>query len=299
MRIFISGGTGFVGRHLVRHLLGQGHEVAATGRRATQSVVDHPLFRYICADTIQPGPWQQSVTDADWVINLAGKSIFGRWNRIYKEQLQESRLLTTRNIVDAISAQKPPLFISASAVGYYGDQGETPITEETLAADDFLGRLGVQWEEAALLAKSKGCRVVLTRFGVVLGKDGGAYLQMATPFKWFVGGPMGSGKQWFPWIHIADLVGAIGFIADRDDLDGPFNFCAPHPVRNRDLAKALGFALGRPAWLPAPAMMLKLALGEFAKTLLVSQRVIPQRLLDVGYTFQHADIAAALGDLAN
>lgn len=299
MQIFISGGTGFVGWHLARRLLDQGHEVIATGRRATQPVIDHPSFQYICADTTQPGHWQQSVTDADWVINLAGKSIFGRWNRAYKEQLQESRILTTCNIVDAISTRKPPLFFSTSAVGYYGDWGEVTITEETMAADDFLGHLGVQWEEAALSAQSKGCRVVLTRFGVVLGKNGGAYQQMATPFKWFVGGSMGSGKQWFPWIHMTDLVNAFSFLADRDDLDGPFNFCAPHPVRNQELAKTLGRALGRPAWLPAPAMMLKLALGEFAETLLVSQRVMPQRLLDAGFQFQYRDIATALEELAN
>ncbi len=297
MRVFISGGTGFVGRYLARRLLGQGHEVTATGRRTTQLVIDHPSFQYVCADTTQPGSWQQSVTDADWVINLAGKSIFGRWNRAYKEALQESRILTTGNIVDAISAQNPPLFFSASAVGYYGDRGEVAITEETMASDDFLGHLGVQWEEAALSAQSKGCRVALMRFGVVLGKDGGAYQQMVTPFKWFVGGPMGSGKQWFPWIHMADLVSAVSFIAEREDLDGPFNFCAPHPVQNQELAQALGHALGRPAWLPAPALMLKLALGEFAETLLASQRVIPQRLLDAGFQFQYGDITSAFANL--
>ena len=297
MRVFISGGTGFVGQKLSRHLLDQGHEVTATGQRAAQTVIDHPRFRYVSADTTQPGSWQQSVSDAEWVINLAGKSIFGRWNVAYKTQLQQSRLLTTRHIVDAISTQHPPLFFSASAVGYYGEQGNSVITEETPAADDFLGGLAVDWEQAALEAQSKGCRVVLARFGVVLGKGGGAMEQMVTPFKWFVGGPMGSGQQWFPWIHTTDLVNAVEFIARQNDLEGPFNFCAPNPVRNTDLAKALGRALGRPALMPAPAIMLKLVLGEFADTLLVSQRVIPQRLLDAGFKFQYADIETAFTDL--
>ena len=297
MRVFISGGTGFVGQSLSEYLLSQGHKVVATGRRATQLVIDHPSFQYVSADTTQPGPWQQSVTDADWVINLAGKSIFGRWNSVYKEELQKSRLLTTRHIVDAISVQKPPLLFSASAVGYYGGRGDSRITEETSAADDFLGLLAVEWEQAALAAKDKGCRVVLTRFGVVLGRGGGAFQQMAMPFKWFVGGPMGNGQQWFPWIHMADLIHAFDFIADRNDLEGPFNFCAPQPIRNDDLAKALGRALGRPAFMPAPAIMLKLALGEFAETLLASQRVIPQRLLEAGFKFQFNDIEKAFTDL--
>lgn len=299
MRVFISGGTGFVGQNLSQYLLSQGHKVVATGRRATQSKIDHPFFQYISGDTTQPGSWQRSVNGADWIINLAGKSIFGRWNSAYKEDLQTSRLLTTRNIVEAISAQNPPLFFSASAVGYYGGQGDSRITEDTAPADDFLGRLAVEWEAAALAAKDKGCRVVLMRFGVVLGKEGGAYKQMVTPFKWFAGGTMGNGKQWFPWIHMADLIQAFCFIADRDDLDGPFNFCAPRPIRNKELAKTLGRTLGRPAWLPAPAMMLKLAMGEFAETLLASQRVIPERLLDAGFQFQYGDILTALEELAD
>lgn len=297
MQVFISGGTGFVGQNLSRHLLHQGHKVVATGRRATQLMIDHPSFQYISADTTQPGSWQQSVTEAEWVINLAGKSIFGRWNSVYKEELQTSRLLTTRNIVEAISAQNPPLFFSASAVGYYGGRSDSIITEDTTAADDFLGRLAVKWERAAMSAKEKGCRVVLTRFGVVLGKNGGAFKQMATPFKWFVGGPMSNGQQWFPWIHVADLINAIEYIAKRKELDGAFNFSAPQPVRNGDMAKALGKALSRPTFVPAPAMMLRLALGEFAETLLVSQRVIPQRLLDAGFKFRFNDIETALKDL--
>jgi len=298
MRVFISGGTGFVGRELALHLLDQGHAVTATGRRETQSAVNHPRFHYIGTDTTQTGSWQDSVAVADWVINLAGQSILGRWNEQYKEQLRESRIQSTRNIVDALSIRHPPLFFSASAVGYYGDQGDSIITEKSAAADDFLGCLAVEWEQAALAAREKGCRVVLTRFGVVLGKEGGAFHQMVTPFRWYAGGPMGSGQQWFSWIHMADLINAFGFIAKRNDLEGPFNFCTPHPVRNRTLAKALGQALGRPALLPAPAVMLKLVLGEFAETLLVSQRMIPQRLMDSGFTFQCKDIDTALADLA-
>lgn len=299
MRIFISGGLGFVGMHLCRALLEEGHHLIVTGTRNDPGAISHDNFSYIKADTTQPGDWQQAITGADAAVNLAGRTIFKRWNKRYKEQLRDSRVLTTRHIVGAIPEGKPFVLCSTSAVGYYGNRGDDILTEQDTGKDDFLGQLSQDWEKEALAAENKGARVAIARFGIVLGRDGGALATMVPAFKLFLGGPLGNGRQWFPWIHVKDVVGAVQFILASPELSGIFNFSAPNPVRNRDLGAALGRALGRPSVMPAPAFMIRMAMGELGDVLLSSQRAMPHHLVAAGYEFQYSDLESALKDLCN
>lgn len=293
MKIFVTGGQGFVGRHLCRSLLEKGHTVVATGTRPDPKPHDHHGWSYLQADTSRPGDWQQVLADCQAVINLAGRTIFQRWTTAYKRQILDSRILTTRHLAQALAPSAT--LISTSAVGFYGDRGEDLLTEADPAGAGFLAEVAGQWEAEALAAQT--ARVVITRFGVVLGQDGGALEKMVPAFKAFVGGPVGPGNQWMPWIHMADLVGAIEFVLDNQILEGPVNLCAPNPVRNREFAAALGRALGRPALATVPKLALKLAMGEMAQTVLASLKVVPQRLLDAGFVFQFPLIDAALADL--
>ena len=297
MHLFISGATGFVGSYLSRFFLEGGHQVTATGTRATPQHLDQMGFHYLRADTTVPGPWQDALQEADVVVNLAGKGIFKRWTRRYKRQIYNSRILTTRNIVDALAADSKVVLISTSAVGYYGDRGDEVVTELEPPADDFLGRVAVDWEKEALAASDKGARVVLARFGVVMGKGGGALQQMLPAFKLFAGGPVGTGKQWFPWVHIHDVATAMRFLIDHEALNGAFNVTAPEPLRFAQLAATIGKQLHRPACLKTPGFMLKLTLGEMAGTLLASQRVVPRRLIDSVYVVQFPRLDGAIEDL--
>jgi hypothetical protein len=231
------------------------------------------------------------------IINLAGASIFGRWTPQHKERIHKSRIETTSNLVDAIPHGRAPVLFSTSAVGYYGFHGDEVLDETAPAGADFLATLASQWEAEALRAQHKGARVVITRFGIVLGTDGGALQQMIRPFRWFVGGPLGSGAQWLSWIHIEDLVRAFLHLLDREDLTGAFNFTSPEPVPNRDFARAVGKVLRRPSWIPAPAFLMRLVLGEFGSAILHGQRVLPRRLLESGFTFRFIGIEEALRDL--
>jgi uncharacterized protein (TIGR01777 family) len=297
MRTIITGGLGFVGRQLSLRLLQKGHEVLAIGLRATPSLIEHPAFRYLAADTTQKGKWLDEVASADAVVNLAGKTILKRWTTAYKEEIYNSRILTTRNIVGALPNDRPVTLCSCSAVGFYGDRGEDALTESEPPGADFLARVGIDWEAEAYKAEAKGVRVVALRFGIVLGKGGGALASMLPAFRMFAGGPLGSGQQWFPWIHMADLLAAIDFIIHDPSVDKPVNLVAPHPVRNRELARTLGKVLNRPAVMPAPAFMIRMAMGELGGTLLVSQKAIPQRLLRHGFEFQFSELKPALENL--
>jgi len=294
MQYFITGGTGFVGRHLCRTLLSRGRRVTAVGFRKSQDALRDDRFRYLSADTREAGPWQDAVSEADAVVNLTGKTIFKRWSKSYKKLIYDSRILTTRNLVDALPEKKGLVLISTSAVGYYGSRGDERLSEEASVGDDFLAMLGKDWEKEAYKAKDKGVRVVTARFGIVLGKDGGAMSKMLPAFRSFVGGPLGDGMQWFPWIHMDDLVSALLFLVENDRMQGPVNLCSPNPVQNRDLAKALGNVLNRPSFMPAPTFMIRLVMGELGGALLSSQRAIPQRLLDSRFCFQYPELTAAL-----
>ena len=298
MKIAITGASGFVGTALTRLLLDAGHAVTGLGTSATHPLQSVATFSWISADTTRIGAWQDAVNRSDAVVNLAGRTIFKRWSRAYKAQIVDSRILTTRNIVSAMNGEHK-ILISASAVGYYGSRGDQVLTEHSTPGNDFLARLSVDWEKAALDAEAKGVRVATMRFGVVLGVGGGALAQMLPAFRLFVGGPLGNGRQWFPWIHMADLLAAIQFLLDRQNARGPYNFCAPGAVRQKDFARALGAALGRPAVVPAPSLALRLMMGEVAGLLLASQQVRPDRLTADGFAFRFADIDSALADLVN
>jgi uncharacterized protein (TIGR01777 family) len=294
MKILITGGLGFVGTNLSDYLLEKGHAVIAVGRAATQNRIIAHNYQYISADTTQPGEWQKALGDVDAVVNLAGKSIFKRWSESYKKQIYDSRILTTRNVVDALPADRSVVLCSASGAGYYGNRGDDLLNEDEKSGNDFLASVSVDWEAEALNATAKGIRAALMRFGVILGKGGGALAKMIPAFKAFVGGPIGSGRQWFPWMHLTDLMAAILFVCEQSQVSGPLNFCAPNPVTNRELADTLGEVLGRPTFMPAPAFMVRAVLGEFGNVLLDSQRTIPARLLSHGFEFRYPDIRSAI-----
>jgi len=296
MKIVITGASGFVGAALSRALLEAGHQVTGLGRSATHPLESHPSFVWHAVDTTLPGDWQAAVAAADVVVNLTGATLFKRWTRAYKQTIVDSRLKTTANLVEAM-AGGGKLLLSTSAVGYYGSRGDAPLTEAASPGDDFLARLAVEWERAALAAEDQGNRVVLMRFGVVLGVGGGAMAQMLPAFRWFAGGPLGSGRQWFAWIHLDDLIAAVQFLMAQEGAAGAYNVCSPEAIRQKDFAHTLGSVLGRPAVLPAPSPILRLVLGEFANVILASQHVQPRRLVEGGFAFRFAGLASALADI--
>ena len=300
MKIFITGGTGFVGTSLVKRLTDEGHWVTVLTRSSPKG---RPAFKnvsFVQGDPLTPGLWQEQVSGHDVVINLAGASIFSLWTNGRKQLIRDSRILTTQNLVNALShlKGKKPVFISTSAVGYYGSHEHQILDETSPPANDFLGQLGQAWESAAQKAEKYGVRVVICRFGIVLGSEGGALSKMALPVKWFVGSPMGNGRQWFSWIHEKDLVEIFMFLIQQKSISGPINCTAPNPVTNREMTQALAKTLHRPLLFPPiPAFVLKLVLGEFSTTLVKGQRVVPERLLAEGYKFQFPNIHEALDDL--
>jgi uncharacterized protein (TIGR01777 family) len=299
MKILVTGGTGFVGGQLTSRLTQDGNEVTVLTRSLKRSGEPLRGISYLQGDPTQKGPWQEAIKNHDAVINLAGASIFAKWTEEHKKAIRESRVSTTRNIVEGIPShpQKQFTLLSTSAVGYYGFCGDEEITEKSSNGNDFLAQIASEWEGEALKAQEKGARVAITRFGIVLGEKGGALGQMIPLFKKYIGGPIGSGRQWFSWIHIKDLSEAFVFLMKHPEISGPVNVCAPNPVRNKDLAKALGKALHRPSFMPAPGFMIKLVLGEFGSVILEGQKVMPKRLLESGFVFQYPDIDSALQNL--
>jgi uncharacterized protein (TIGR01777 family) len=296
MKILITGGTGFVGSQLTSRLIKDNHEVTILTRSLKGAKGSLPGISYLEGDPTKKGPWQEAIKNHEALINLAGASIFSKWTEEHKKAIRESRVNTTQNIVEGVPPQSQKQFtlFSTSAVGYYGFHGDEELVEESPPGNDFLARIAVEWEGEALKAREKGSRVVITRFGIVLGEKGGALGQMIPLFEKYIGGPIGSGKQWFSWVHIKDLAEAFSFLLKHPEILGPVNVCSPNPVRNKDLAKALGKALHKPSFIPAPGFMIKLVLGEFGTVILEGQKVIPRRLLESGFTFRYPDIDAAL-----
>lgn len=296
MKAFITGGNGFIGTNLSRFLLREGHEVSVLVRGEKRGSGLPNDVSLVVGDSTKPGNWQDAVGDHDLLINLAGATVFKRWNDSYKKLLRDSRILTTRNLVDAIPSAGATL-LNASGVGFYGPNGDHELDEKSPQGTGFLAALSGDWETEALKARDKGTRVVAMRFGVVLGKDGGALEQMVRPFRLFAGGPLGDGKQWLSWIHVEDLCRAALFVAGDQGLEGPVNFAAPQPVTNRELAKTIGKVLGRPSSIPAPAFMIRLVLGEFGSVILTGQRVVPGALESRGFSFNFPDMEGALRNL--
>lgn len=289
----IAGGRGLLGRALARRLRADGHVVTTLTR--TPRGPGEAAW-----DPGNPGgEWRRLVEGAEAVVNLAGESIAGRrWTAARKAALLDSRVQSTSALASAIHAaqRRPDVFISSSAIGIYGPRGDEPVTEATPPGADFLAEVCTAWEREALAAAA-ATRVVLLRTGVVLAREGGALPQMALPFRFFAGGPIGSGRQYVSWVHLADWVEMTRWALATAAVTGPLNVTAPHPVTNRELATALGRALGRPALLPAPAFALRLALGEMADAVLFGQRVLPAKAQALGFAFRYPELDAALRDL--
>ena len=298
MKALVTGATGFVGPRLLR-LLDQPVVLSRNAERARRTLgsLAGAIFRW---DPQQGPPPTEAFEGVDVVLHLAGESVAeGRWTAAQKARIRDSRILGTRYLVQGIARaeQRPRVLVSASAVGYYGDRGDEELTESASPAHDFLADVCVAWEEEARAAEQYGLRVVTARTGIVLGAGGGALGKMLTPFKLGAGGPLGNGRQWMPWIHVADLAGLYLHAAETAAVRGPMNAVAPHPVRNTEFTKALARQLHRPAFMPAPYLGLRLLFGEFAQVLFASQRVIPRVALDTGFQFQYPEIAGALREI--
>lgn len=296
MRVVIAGGSGFIGRSLAKGLLERGHAVTILTRRPPDAVAGG-LPAGAAVQRWDPGqPLDPGVLDgAGAVVNLAGATIARRWTAAARRLILDSRVQSTQALVQAIKALATPprVLVNASAVGYYGPRGDEPVTEAERPGSDFLAQVCREWEAAARAAEGAGVRVVRLRLGLVLGR-GGALSRMSVPFRLFVGGPLGSGRQWMPWIHIDDVTGLVAFALEREGLAGPVNGTAPNPVRNREFALTLGRVLGRPAVVPAPAWALRLVLGEMSAMLLTGQRALPEAALRAGYRFRHTELEPAL-----
>jgi uncharacterized protein (TIGR01777 family) len=304
MRIVIAGGTGFLGSPLAEAYAEEGHDVRVLTRSLAPGEARHDsgtgvpgITRVGWKPDGQSGPWAHVLEGADAVINLAGESIGdGRWSPTRKAAIRDSRILATRSLASAIrGAVSPPrVFISGSAVGYYGDAGDDAKTEASAPGDDFLSHVCEDWEQEARKAERPDMRFVIIRTGVVIERSGGALKKMLTPFRLFVGGPIGSGRQYMSWIHRHDWIEMVRWIVATRDASGAINVTAPHPVRNREFARALGRALRRPAFMPTPATALRVAIGEFANYLVTGQRVIPARAQALGYHFRYPEIDIAM-----
>ncbi len=299
MNILITGASGFVGTHLTRFFIQNGDSVVGVDAEPTTEFAERHNYRFIGADTTRPGAWQEAILDADIIINLAGRNIFNYWTERYKEAIHDSRILTTRRVVEAINRDRETVLCNASAVGYYGNGGDTVLREDSDSGDDFLAEVCREWEAEAAAAEARGARVVMTRFGLVMGSGGGALSKMIPAFKFYVGGPLGSGKHWMPWIHIDDLARAMAFVVQDKEIQGPINFCAPEPVQNAQFSRTLGKVLHRPAFLRIPEFAVKTLLSELGETMLSSQRAVPDRLIRSGFTFDYPDIQTALEQILN
>jgi uncharacterized protein len=300
MRVFVTGATGFIGRALTLRLLGGGHQVSAWVRSEVSARNQLGPEVSLLPANARPGELRETLSGCEAVINLTGEPILGgRWTLQRRRVITASRLATTAQIVAAIEQafSRPRVLISVSAVGYYGDRGDELVDENSPPGSDFIADLCGDWEAQARQAEASGARVFIPRLGIVLGPEGGALRQMLTPFQFYAGGPIGSGRQFMPWIHIHDLVELLATALEDERYRGSAIVAAPHPVRNRDFARALGKTLGRPSLLPLPAAVLNVLLGEAATVLLGGQRVIPRVLEGLGFRWRFDDLTAALRDI--
>ncbi|MDR9403276.1 MAG: TIGR01777 family oxidoreductase [Halothece sp. Uz-M2-17] len=304
MKIAITGGTGFVGTRLVQKLANLGHSIVVLtrnqqrGERVFPKKV-FPKVEVVQYDPMQGGSWQEKIAESEAVVNLAGAGIADQpWTPERKQEILDSRIKTTQSIVEAIqkAETKPKVLVNASAVGYYGTSETVTFDESSNSGNDFLASVCQKWESAAQEVEKADTRLVIFRFGIVLG-EGGALGKMLTPFRLFAGGPLGSGKQWFSWIHIDDLVNLIQTAIDSPDYQGIYNATAPNPVRMSELCENLGEVMHRPSWLPVPELALKLLLGEAAQAILEGQKVLPKRTQEQGFTYQYPTVKPALANI--
>lgn len=294
MKIIVSGGTGFVGKKLVEELIKAGHQTVLLSRSANLAVSSGVRTQVWDAQTL--GPWAAEIDGADAVVNLTGESIAAkRWSPWQKEKIIGSRIDSTRAIAQAIqkASRKPRVWVNASAVGYYGNVESGDVTESAPQGSGFLAETCGQWEKETVPAQSL-LRVVLLRTGVVLEREGGALAKMEFPFRIFAGGPLGSGRQWFPWIHRDDLAGLILFAIENEKISGPLNGTAPEPATMAEFCKALGRVMHRPSWAPVPAFALQILLGEMSQMLLEGQKAVPAKALQAGYRFRYPELDSAL-----
>jgi uncharacterized protein (TIGR01777 family) len=297
MRILITGATGFIGQRLCQILAADGHELVALSRAPEKAQSELPLLTAAYPWDPLAGPAPKAAFEGiDAVVHLAGESVAGRWTKKKMQGIRDSREIGTRHLVESIAAADvlPQVLVSASAIGFYGDRGEEELTEESGPGSDFLADVCQAWEREALEVEKLGVRLVRLRIGVVVGAEGGALEAMLPPFKMGVGGPMGSGRQWWSWVHRDDLVAMIQRALTDDNLAGVFNATSPKPISQREFGRALGQVLRRPAFMPTPAFALKIVLGGFSTELLSSKRVIPAGLQEAGFEFRYADLEAAL-----
>ncbi|HTT72353.1 MAG TPA: TIGR01777 family oxidoreductase [Anaeromyxobacteraceae bacterium] len=296
MRVFVTGARGLIGHALSESLLAGGHEVVGLSR-SPEPLGLSPGARRVAGDPATPGSWLEELAHCDACVHLAGEPIAGgRWTEARKARIRDSRILSTRLVARAIAQGGPRVLVSGSAVGYYGPRGDEALDESAPPGDDFLSRLCQAWEAAALEAAPRA-RVVLLRSGIVLAEGGGALQELVRPFHLFLGGPIGQGAFFEPWIHLADEVALIRFALEDGGLTGPVNATAPNPVRNRELARAIGRVLGRPSLVKVPPLALRLALGELSSVVASGQRAIPKKALERGFTFRFPELLGALEDL--
>lgn len=299
MKIAITGGTGLVGTRLIRKLQALGKDCLLLARNPAKAAAQFPQAEVVAYTPQMSGAWQEAIAGCDAVINLAGEPLAqGRWTATRKQEILNSRQIGTAKLVEAIAQAnpRPRVLISTSAIGYYGTSETATFTESSPAGHDFLASVCQAWEAEATNVQELGTRLVILRFGIVLGL-GGALGQMLPTFKLFAGGPIGSGRQWFSWIHQDDLVNIILHALEDPQFQGIYNATAPAPQRMADFCQTLGHVLGRPSWLPVPDFVLELLLGEAAQVVLEGQQVLPQRLQEAGFTFQFPEAETALRDI--
>ncbi len=306
MKIAITGATGFVGSRLVERLQEEGHSIVVLTRSADHGLkvfpeIAFPKVEVVEYTPLEAGSWQAMLSGCDAVVNLAGAPISERWSDEHKQAIMDSRVVGTEKLVDALAHAdpKPMVWINASAIGYYGTSETAAFDESSQPVDDdFLSEVCRGWEAAAQKAKDYGLRLVIFRFGIVLGM-GGAVAKMLTPFRMFAGGPIGSGKQWFSWIHREDLVNLTIKALNDAQMEGIYNATAPNPVRMSEFCKTLGKVLNRPSWLPVPEFVLETILGDGAKVVLEGQQVLPKRIEATDYQYQYPQVKEALIDIVD
>ncbi len=299
MKVAITGATGFVGSRLVEKLQKQGHQPLILTRNRESALKAFPAMEVVTYTPTESGSWQDAIAGCDALVHLAGEPIAqNRWTAKQKEEILNSRKLSTQKIVEAISKAnpKPAVLVNASAIGYYGTSETATFDETSPSGNDFLAEVCQAWEAEAQKVKEVGVRLVILRLGIVLG-DGGALAKMIPPFQLFAGGPIGTGRQWFSWIHRDDLVNLILEALTRSDFEGVLNATAPNPVRMSELCQALGETINRPSWLPVPGFALEALLGEGSKLVLEGQQVLPKRTTSYGFKYQYLTVKEALAEI--